>query len=71
MLSGQALRNFALALLDDKYGINGEAWLSLVDMLDDDDQNDIVLAARGNDGRFYLPADVANQLRAITVNDRD
>ena len=68
MLSGQALRNFALALLDDEHGINKEAFDSLSDMLSDDDQDDIVDAVKASEGRFYLPVFFANGLRAKTVN---
>ena len=70
MLGNQALRNFALALLDDEHGINGEAWDSLSDMLIDDEQEDIVDATKATEGRYFLPEDVANELRAKTVNSR-
>jgi hypothetical protein len=68
MLNGQALRNFAFALLDDEYGINGEAWESLHQMLEDDDQEDIIDAVKATEGRYYLTAETANKLRPITVN---
>ena len=60
---GQALRNFAIDLLDDDHGINRTAWETLSDMLYDADENDIVDAVSAQDGRFYLPEDVVDSLR--------
>lgn len=58
-----ALRNFALALLDDEHGINREAFDSLADMLYDDEQEDITDAVEACEGRFYLNSEKANELR--------
>lgn len=58
MLRGQALRNFAIALLDDEHGINSEAWDSLRDMLDDNEDNDILDAVKCTEGRYYLPLEI-------------
>lgn len=58
-----ALRNFALDLLDDEYGINKQAFNSLADMLYDDDQEDITNAVDATEGRFYIPTEKANELR--------
>jgi hypothetical protein len=68
-MSGQALRNFALALLDDEQGINSEAWDTLRDLLYDDEQNDIVEAVQSQDGRFYLPGSAVGELRQIVKRD--
>lgn len=62
-MSGKALRLFALLLLDDEHGINGESWDILRDFLYDDDQNDILDAVKAQDGRFYLPDEAMPALR--------
>ena len=54
-MSGNALRNFAFALLDDEHGIKAEAYDILLDLLFDDDQNDIIDAVKSQNGRYYLP----------------
>lgn len=58
----QALRNLALAILDDEHGINSQAWETLADMLDDDGQSDIVEAVRATEGRFYLTKEASATL---------
>lgn len=52
------MRQLAIALLDDEYGINAEAWRMLSAALEDEGGNDDILCAvRSADGRFYLPDD--------------
>lgn len=60
-----ALRNFALALLDDEHGINKEAFDCLSDMLYDDEQEDVIDAVDATEGRFYLTEENANMLRQV------
>lgn len=69
MLGGQALRNFAIALLDDEHGINSEAWDSLRDMLDDNEDNDILDAVKSTEGRYYLPSESVAALSANVKKD--
>ncbi len=52
------MRQLALLLLDDEYGISAEAWSELRVLLESDDGNDDILTSvRSADGRYYLPED--------------
>ena len=49
------MRALALALLDDEYGINADAWELLEQALEADNDYDIIKAVKVQDGRWYLP----------------
>lgn len=49
------LRQLALALLDDDYGITEKAWNLLHHLLAEAGYTDIIAAVREQDGRYYLP----------------
>jgi len=49
------MRELAILLLDDDYGINWGAWQMLSSVLDEENCDDIVVAVGESDGRFYLP----------------
>ncbi len=61
-----AVRNLALDLLDDEHGINRQAYKSLADWLDDEGCSDIVDAVDACEGRYYIAAETAQELRQVT-----
>lgn len=48
-------RQFAIDLLKDEHGINGEAFKFLAGLLEDTGNEDLVEAVESTEGRFYLP----------------
>lgn len=53
----KTLRELALELLDDDYGITGDAWAVLYEILEqsEEEYEDIAQAVKNQDGRIYLP----------------
>ena len=60
-----AVRNLALDLLDDEYGINRQAFNQLADWLEDEECDDIVDAVDACEGRYYIDAEKAKELRQV------
>lgn len=61
-VSTREIRDLALALLDDDYGINEKACNHLVGLLDKAGLTKIVDVIDGCEGRFYLDDEVAKDL---------
>lgn len=64
-----AVRNLALDLLDDEYGVNSRAWDSMIDWLDDEGCDDIIDVVDACEGRFYLTEENATMLREVQPNE--
>jgi hypothetical protein len=51
------LKNLAIRLLDDDYGITEEAYSSLLDAIGDDIATELNRRVKAIEGRYYLPED--------------
>jgi hypothetical protein len=58
------LIRLAIALLDDEHGVSEDAWNELSSALADVNARDLVSAVKATEGRFYAPANVAEEIRA-------
>lgn len=55
------LRQMAIEVLNDDHGISQDAWLPLFELLEGN-HDDIIQAVEAQDGRLFLPEDVADDL---------
>lgn len=56
------MRELALELLDDAYGITLRAWVILRDKLEEEGHTDIIDSVSACEGRFYITPDVREVL---------
>lgn len=66
-MTRQSIRDFAIDLLDDEYGINNDAYQKLETLLVETGNTDVSNATKGVEGRLYLEEDMAAELRLHTV----
>lgn len=52
------IRETAIAILDDDYGVNGDAWVCLYSLLRANGDFDVINRVDATDGRFYLVQEV-------------